>query len=42
MLAMISTGVAICTTGIGCIINAHVGAPGVNSIQEGINGHDGF
>jgi len=39
---MISTGVAICTTGIGYIINAYVGAPGVNSIQEGINGHDGF
>ena len=41
-LAMISTGAAMCTTGVGCVIGAYVGAHGVNSIQEGITGHDGF
>ena len=41
-LAMIATGAAMCTTGIGCVIGAYVGAHGVNSIQEGITGHDGF
>lgn len=39
---MISIGAAMFTTGIGCIINAYVGTPSVNSIQEDINGHDGF
>ncbi|MBI0030634.1 PAAR domain-containing protein [Gilliamella sp. B14384G15] len=41
-LAMITTGAAMCTTGIGCVIGAYVGAHGVNSIQEGITGQDGF
>ena len=41
-LAMISTGALMCTTGVGCVIGAYVGAHGVNSIQEGITGHDGF
>ena len=41
-LAMIATGAAMCTTGIGCVIGAYVGAHGVNSIQEGITGRDGF
>ena len=41
-LAMITTGAAMCTTGVGCVIGAYVGAHGVNSIQEGITGQDGF
>ena len=41
-LAMIATGAAMCTTGVGCVIGAYVGAHGVNSIQEGITGQDGF
>ena len=41
-LAMISTGALMCTTGVGCVIGAYVGAHGVNSIQEGITGHDVF
>ena len=41
-LAMIATGAAMCTTGIGCVIGAYVGAHGINSIQEGITGQDGF
>ena len=41
-LAMITTGAAMCTTGVGCVIGAYVGAHGVNSIQEGITGHDVF
>ena len=41
-LAMISTGALMCTTGVGCVIGAYVGAHGANSIQEGITGHDGF
>lgn len=41
-LAMITTGAAMCTTGIGCVIGAYVGAHGLNSIQEGVTGHDGF
>ena len=41
-LAMITTGAAMCTTGIGCVIGAYVGAHGLNSIQEGVTGQDGF
>ena len=41
-LAMIATGAAMCTTGIGCVIGAYVGAHGLNSIQEGVTGQDGF
>jgi uncharacterized Zn-binding protein involved in type VI secretion len=41
-LAMITTGAAMCTTGVGCVIGAYVGAHGLNSIQEGVTGHDGF
>ncbi|MFQ1055621.1 PAAR domain-containing protein [Gilliamella apicola] len=41
-LAMIATGAAMCTTGVGCVIGAYIGAHGANSIQEGITGHDGF
>ena len=41
-LALIATGAAMCTTGVGCVIGAYVGAHGVNSIQEGITGQDGF
>ena len=41
-LAMITTGAAMCTTGVGCVIGAYVGAHGLNSIQEGITGRDGF
>ena len=39
---LISTGAAMCTTGVGCVIGAYIGAHGANSIQEGITGHDGF
>ena len=41
-LAMIATGAAMCTTGVGCVIGAYVGAHGLNSIQEGVTGQDGF
>ena len=41
-LAMIATGAAMCTTGFGCVIGAYVGAHGLNSIQEGVTGQDGF
>ena len=41
-LAMITTGAAMCTTGVGCVIGAYVGAHGLNSIQEGVTGQDGF
>ncbi|WP_334326101.1 PAAR domain-containing protein [Gilliamella apicola] len=41
-LAMISTGALMCTTDVGCVIGAYVGAHSVNSIQEGITGHDDF
>lgn len=35
-------GIAMCTTGVGCILGSYVAAHGVNSIQEGITGEDGF
>ena len=41
-LAMITTGAAMCTTGVGCVIGSYVGLHGVNSIQEGLTGGDGF
>ena len=41
-LAMISTGAAMCTTGVGCVIGSYIGLHGVNSIQEGLTGGDGF
>ena len=41
-LAMMATGAAMCTTGFGCVIGAYVGAHGLNSIQEGVTGQDGF
>ena len=41
-LAMMATGAALCTTGVGCVIGAYVGTHGVNSIQEGVTGQDGF
>ena len=41
-LAMIATGAAMCTTGVGCVIGAYVDAHGLNSIQEGVTGQDGF
>ena len=41
-LAMITTGAAMCTTGVGCVIGSYIGLHGVNSIQEGLTGDDGF
>ena len=41
-LAMITTGAAMCTTGVGCVIGSYIGLHGVNSIQEGLTGGDGF
>ena len=41
-LTLISTGALMCTTGVGCVIGAYVGAHGLNSIQEGVTGQDGF
>ena len=38
----ISTGAAMCTTGVGCVIGSYIGLHGVNSIQEGLTGGDGF
>ncbi|OCG48017.1 hypothetical protein A9G35_02665 [Gilliamella sp. Choc5-1] len=35
-------GVAMCSTGGGCILGSYVVAHGVNSIQEGITDEDGF
>ena len=39
---LISTGAAMCTTGVGCVIGSYIGLHGVNSIQEGLTGGDGF
>lgn len=39
---LIMTGIAMCTTGVGCILGTYVAAHGVNSIQEGVTGKDGF
>ncbi|OCG20665.1 DUF4225 domain-containing protein [Gilliamella sp. App4-10] len=39
---LMMTGFAMCTTGMGCILGSYVAAHGVNSIQEGITGEDGF
>ena len=41
-LTLISTGAAMCTTGVGCVIGSYIGLHGVNSIQEGLTGGDGF
>ena len=41
-LSMITTGAAMCTTGVGCVIGSYIGLHGVNSIQEGLTGGDGF
>ena len=41
-LSMITTGAAMCTTGVGCVIGSYIGLHGVNSIQEGVTGQDGF
>lgn len=39
---LIVMGGAMCTTGVGCILGTFVAAHGVNSIQEGYTGEDGF
>ncbi|MDF7669732.1 PAAR domain-containing protein [Orbaceae bacterium ESL0721] len=41
-VGLITAGVAICTSGYGCVIGLYLGAHGANSIQEGITGKDGF
>ncbi|MDF7669775.1 PAAR domain-containing protein [Orbaceae bacterium ESL0721] len=41
-VGLITAGVAMCTTGVGCVIGSYLGAHGVNSIQEGITGNDGY
>ena len=41
-LTLISTGAAMCTTGVGCVIGSYIGLHGVNSIQEGLTGGDVF
>ncbi|MDF7669737.1 PAAR domain-containing protein [Orbaceae bacterium ESL0721] len=41
-VGLITAGVAMCTTGVGCVIGAYLGAHGANSIQEGITGNDGY
>jgi len=41
-VGLMMAGAAMCTTGVGCIIGAYLGAHGANSIQEGIFGGDGF
>lgn len=39
---LIMAGVAMCTTGVGCIIGAYVAAHGVSGIYEGLSGREGF
>lgn len=39
---LIMAGVAMCTTGVGCIVGAYLATHGINSIQEGVTGNDGF
>lgn len=39
---LLMAGAAMCTTGIGCVVGAYLGAHGINSIQEGVFGEDGF
>jgi len=40
--SLMAAGAAMCTTGVGCLIGTYVAAHGLNSIQEGITGEDGF
>ena len=39
---LLATGLAMCTTGGGCILGLYVAAHGANSLSEGITGEDGF
>lgn len=41
-IGLMATGVAMCSTGAGCILGSYLAAHGVNSIQEGYTGKDGF
>ncbi|MCX8617592.1 DUF4225 domain-containing protein [Gilliamella sp. B2923] len=41
-VGLMATGIAMCSTGMGCILGLYVAAHGANSLIEGITDEDGF